>query len=201
MPSSNHASRLPPSHPGRPYGRAPRGDPLLPRAAVPHGHYKTTTVDRPLRRARGPVRGPVPHGPRAGRSAASAFVGLRHGSRCRLRFAPGDTEVPDNLAAHKVAGVRQAIEAARRTATLPSSLQPGLQSDRARLRHARSPVALGGSPHDAPGPQWTAITRSRRSNDRARAMAVRRVIRRPWNHAAAPARHHASRPSPTRQRL
>ncbi len=43
LPSSNDASRLPPSHPGRRYGRAPRGDPLLPGAAVAHGQYNATS--------------------------------------------------------------------------------------------------------------------------------------------------------------
>jgi len=88
----------------RRYGRAPRGERC--RIAVPHGHYKTTTVTAALR-ASGPFA-----------------VELMDGSTNDARFLsyvtdtlvpglkPGDTIVMDNLAAHKVAGVRKAIEAA-----------------------------------------------------------------------------------------
>ena len=87
----------------RRYGRAPRGDRC--RIAVPHGHYKTTTVTAALR-ASGPF-------------AIDLADGATNGVRFRTYVAdvlvpalqPGDTVVMDNLAAHKVAGVRQSIEA------------------------------------------------------------------------------------------
>ena len=88
----------------RRYGRAPRGERC--RLAVPHGHYKTTTVTAALR-ASGPF-------------AIDLADGATNGVRFRAYVAdvlvpalrPGDTVVMDNLAAHKVAGVRQSIEAA-----------------------------------------------------------------------------------------
>ncbi len=87
----------------RRYGRAPRGERC--RIAVPHGHYKTTTVTAALR-ASGPC-------------AVDLMDGATTGERFRAYLAdtlvptlkPGDTVVMDNLAAHKVAGVRDLIEA------------------------------------------------------------------------------------------
>ena len=88
----------------RRYGRAPRGQRC--RIAVPHGHYKSTTVTAALR-ASGPF-------------AIELMDGATNGTRFRTYVAdslvpaltPGDTVVMDNLAAHKVAGIRQLIEAA-----------------------------------------------------------------------------------------
>ena len=76
------------------------------RIAVPHGHYKTTTVTAALR-ASGPF-------------AVELMDGATNGVRFRAYVAdvlvpalkPGDTVVMDNLAAHKVVGVRQVIETA-----------------------------------------------------------------------------------------
>jgi transposase len=88
----------------RRYGRAPRGERC--HIAVPHGHYKTTTVTAALR-ASGPC-------------AIALMDGATTGDRFRAYVAdtlvptlkPGDVVVMDNLAAHKVAGIRGAIEAA-----------------------------------------------------------------------------------------
>lgn len=88
----------------RRYGRAPRGQRC--RIAVPHGHYKITTVTAALR-----TSGPF---------AIELMDGATNGTRFRAYVAdvlvpalkPDDTVVMDNLAAHKVAGVRQLIEAA-----------------------------------------------------------------------------------------
>lgn len=87
----------------RRYGRAPRGQRC--RMAVPHGHYATTTVTAALR-----TTGPT---------ALALFDGATNGERFRAyvrdtlapALRPGDTVVLDNLGAHKVAGVREAIEA------------------------------------------------------------------------------------------
>ena len=88
----------------RRYGRAPRGERC--RIAVPHGHYKTTTVTASLR-ASGPFAVQLMDGATNGQRFLSyvndTLVPALH---------PGDTVIMDNLAAHKVAGVRQAIEAA-----------------------------------------------------------------------------------------
>src|SRR4028118_1288292 len=57
----------------------------------------------------------------------------------------GDTVILDNLPAHKVAGVREVIEAA----ALSPALQSGLQPDRERLRQAQGTAAQGCRTHRA----------------------------------------------------
>jgi transposase len=88
----------------RRYGRARRGTRVV--AAVPHGHWKTTTFVAALRHD--------------GLSAPCVFDGAINGERFRAyveqALAPalraGDVVIMDNLRAHKVKGVREAIEAA-----------------------------------------------------------------------------------------
>jgi transposase len=88
----------------RRYGRARCGERC--RLLVPQGHYKTTTVTAALRST--------------GLCALSLVDGATNGARFRSYVAdrlvpvlrPGDTVILDNLQAHKVAGVREAIEAA-----------------------------------------------------------------------------------------
>jgi len=84
-------------------GRAPRGKRLI--EAVPHGHWQTTTVLMGLR-ADGPVAPLVVDGAING-AVFRAWVEqhLIHSLR------PGDIVILDNLSAHKVAGVQDAIEA------------------------------------------------------------------------------------------
>jgi transposase len=87
----------------RRYGRAPRGQRC--RMAVPHGHYKTTTVTAALRTS--------------GLTAMALFDGATNGERFRAYVTDtlvpvlkrGDTVILDNLPSHKVAGVREAIAA------------------------------------------------------------------------------------------
>jgi transposase len=87
----------------RHYGRAPCGRRC--RIAVPHGHSKTTTITAALRTT--------------GLIARSDFDGATNGRRLRASVTdtlapvlkPGDTVILDTLNAHKVAGVREAIEA------------------------------------------------------------------------------------------
>ena len=87
----------------RRYGWAPRGERC--RIAVPCGHYKTITVTAALRAT--------------GLAATALFDGATNGTRFRAyvrdTLVPvlkrGDTVILDNLGAHKVAGVREAIEA------------------------------------------------------------------------------------------
>jgi transposase len=88
----------------RRYGRARRGARVL--GAVPHGHWKTTTLVAALRTD--------------GLTAPCVFDGAINGVRFLAyveqalapTLRPGDIVVMDNLGAHKVRGVRQAIEAA-----------------------------------------------------------------------------------------
>lgn len=88
----------------RRYGRAPRGERC--RAPVPHGHWKTTTFAAGLRL--GGLTAPfVLDGPMTG-PAFLAYV-----ERVLApTLARGDIVIMDNLPAHKVMGVRAAIEAA-----------------------------------------------------------------------------------------
>lgn len=88
----------------RRYGRSPRGTRC--RAAIPHGHWKTTTLVAGLRLD--------------GVTAPMVIDGAMDGEMFRawteqmlaLTLRPGDVVIMDNLPAHKVAGVREAIEAA-----------------------------------------------------------------------------------------
>jgi transposase len=84
-------------------GRCRRGDRLV--AAVPHGHWKTSTFVAALRSN--------------GMTAPLVLDGAINGDAFRAyveqflapTLAPGDIVVMDNLGSHKVSGVRQAIEA------------------------------------------------------------------------------------------
>ena len=85
-------------------GRAPRGERC--RAAIPHGHWKTTTFTAGLRLA-GLTAPMVLDGPMDG-EAFLAYV-----EKVLVpALVPGDIVVMDNLPAHKVGGVKQAIDAA-----------------------------------------------------------------------------------------
>jgi transposase len=86
------------------YGRAPKGERCL--APVPHGHWKTTTFTAGLRIG-GLVAPFVLDGPMDG-DAFRAYVQ----QILAPELARGDVVVMDNLPAHKVHGVRQAIEEA-----------------------------------------------------------------------------------------
>ena len=84
-------------------GRAPQGQRC--RSSMPHGHWKTTTFTGALRLT-GMTAPMVLDGP-MNADAFRAYV--------RYVLAPtlraGDTVVMDNLPAHKVAGIRELIEA------------------------------------------------------------------------------------------
>ena len=84
-------------------GWAPKGERR--RAAIPHGHWKTVTFVGGLTLA-GFVAPMLLDGPMDG-ECFLAWVEQMLAPTLR----PGDIVVMDNLAAHKVAGVRQAIEA------------------------------------------------------------------------------------------
>jgi transposase len=87
----------------RRYGRSPRGQRLV--ASVPHGHWKTSTFLAALRHD--------------GLTAPCVIDGAINGATFRAyieqflapTLKPGDLVVLDNLSSHKVAGVREAIEA------------------------------------------------------------------------------------------
>ncbi len=85
-------------------GRAPKGERC--RASIPHGHWKTTTFTGALRLnvLAAPM---ILDGPMYG-AAFLAYVEQVLVPELKL----GDIVVMDNLPAHKVRGVREAIEAA-----------------------------------------------------------------------------------------
>ncbi len=87
----------------RRHGRAPRGQRL--RASVPHGHWKTTTFIGGLRLS-GMTAPMVLDGPMTG---AWFLAYVEQILVPTLR--PGDVVILDNLAAHKNAAARRAIEA------------------------------------------------------------------------------------------
>jgi transposase len=86
----------------RPRGRAPEGERLV--CHVPHGHWKTTTFLAALRVS--------------GLTAPLVVDGAINGELFKAwveqhlvpTLGHGDIVVMDNLASHKVAGIRQAIE-------------------------------------------------------------------------------------------
>jgi transposase len=88
----------------RRYGRCPAFERLV--AAVPQGHWQTTTVIAGLRQD-GIVAPLVLDGPMTG-PAFRAYVE----QFLAPALTPGDVVVLDNLPAHKVGGVRQALAAA-----------------------------------------------------------------------------------------
>lgn len=88
----------------RHYGRAFRGHRLV--SSVPHGHWKTTTFVAGLT-LDGFIAPLVVDGPMNG-DVFRAYAEQQLSSALR----PGDLVIMDNLAAHKVRGVREAIESA-----------------------------------------------------------------------------------------
>lgn len=86
------------------YGRAPRGERC--RAAIPHGHWLTTTFTAGLR-LDGLSAPMLLDGPMNGDAFLSYVEEVLVPD-----LSPGDLVVMDNLPAHKVHGVRSAIEGA-----------------------------------------------------------------------------------------
>jgi len=123
----------------RHYGRCASDQRLV--AAVPHGHWRTTTFVAGLRQ-RGIVAPLVLDGPMTG-TAFRAYVE----QFLAPALAPGDVVVLDNLAAHKVAGIRQTITAAGASVLYSATLQPRPEPDRAVVRQAQSALAQGRRPH------------------------------------------------------
>lgn len=85
-------------------GRAPRGNRCV--ASIPHGHWKTTTFTAGLR-----LGGMVAPMVLDGAMNGDAFIAYVE-QVLVPELTKGDVVVMDNLPAHKVTGVRKAIEAA-----------------------------------------------------------------------------------------
>jgi len=111
------------------HGRCQRGKRLV--AAVPHGHWRTSTFVAGLRTT--------------GLSAPLVLDGAMNGDAFRAyveqilapTLAPGDVVIMDNLSSHKVAGVREAIEARGASLIYLPPYSPDLNPDRAVLRQAQ----------------------------------------------------------------
>jgi hypothetical protein len=88
---------------GRLRGRCPRGERLI--GHLPYGHWKTTTFVAGLRN--GAITAPCVIDKPMNGEIFLAYV--EQGLAPTLKA--GDTVIMDNLPAHKVAGVREAIEA------------------------------------------------------------------------------------------
>ena len=100
------------------YGRAPRGQRLA--VPLPHGHWMTTTFVAALRHDE--ITAPcVFDGPMNG---ASFLTYVEHFLVPTLR--QGDVVVMDNLASHKVKGVKEAIERAGATLRYLPAYSPDL---------------------------------------------------------------------------
>jgi transposase len=87
----------------RRYGRAPRGQRL--RAAVPHGHWKTTTIVAGLRQDG--IVAPFVLDGAINRNAFETYVA----EVLLPELRPGDVVIMDNLSSHKGPRVRELIEA------------------------------------------------------------------------------------------
>ena len=123
----------------RRYGRSPRGQRLD--GPVPHGHWKSTTFVGGLT-TRGFIAPYVLDGAMNG-AVFKAWVEQMLAPELR----PGDIVVMDNLAAHKVDGIAQAITDRRCRAALPAALLARPQPDRASLRQAQGALAQGRRAH------------------------------------------------------
>jgi transposase len=99
-------------------GRCRRGERLIGR--VPHGHWKTTTFVAALRR--GALDAPfVVDRPMNG-TIFKAYVE----QVLAPTLKPGDIVIMDNLASHKVAGIREAVQAAGATLVYLPPYSPDL---------------------------------------------------------------------------
>src|SRR5579884_4317381 len=125
-------------------GRPPRGQRLI--ATVPHGHWMTTTFVAALRHDA--ITAPCVFN--AAMDGASFLTYVEHFLAPALR--QGDAVVMDNLASHKVAGVREAIERAGAAVRYLPACSPDLNPIEqvfaklkrlfARLPHAASTLSL-----------------------------------------------------------
>ncbi len=102
----------------RPYGWGPRGQRLI--DAVPHGHWTTTTFLAGLR-SDGVIAPLVLDGPVTG-EVFRAYIEQMLAPTLRR----GDVVVMDNVATHKVSGIREAITAAGASLLYLPSYSPDL---------------------------------------------------------------------------
>lgn len=128
----------------RRYGRAPRGERVI--GSVPHGHWMTSTFIAGLRHDGIIV-------PCLFNCAIDGELFLAHvEQQLAPALASDDIVIADNLGSHKVAGVRQAIEARGASLHFLPSYSPDLNPICQRAPNFGSPahVVLFGVVHRAP---------------------------------------------------
>lgn len=102
----------------RRYGRAPRGERVI--GSVPHGHWMTSTFIAGLRHDG--IVAPCLFNCAIDGELFLAYVE----QHLAPSLAPGDIVIADNLSSHKVAGVREAIEARGASLLFLPSYSPDL---------------------------------------------------------------------------
>jgi transposase len=132
----------------RRYGRCPSDQRLV--AAVPHGHWRTTTFVAGLKQS-GVVAPLLLDGPMTG-TAFCAYVQ----PFLAPALAPGDVVVLDNLAAHKVDGVRQAIAAVGASILYLPPYSPDLNPIEQLFAKLKALLRQAAHPRDA---LWSTIGR------------------------------------------
>ena len=143
-------------------GRSLKGERC--RAPVPHGHWKTITLVAGLR-----LNGVAAPALVDGAMDGETFLTWMRGMLVK-ELKPGDVVVMDNLPAHKVAGVREAVEAAgARVAYLPpyspdfNPIEKAFSKLKALLRKAAA--RTGPDLHNAVADALDAITPTECAND------------------------------------
>jgi len=123
-------------------GRSPRGARC--RAAVPHGHWKTTTLVAGLR-LDGLTAPMVMDGAMNGEAFAAYAEKFLAPS-----LSPGDVVVMDNLPAHKVAGARAAIARAGATVLFLPPYSPDFNPIEQAFAKIKAPAKGGGEDPRSP---------------------------------------------------
>jgi hypothetical protein len=123
----------------RRYGRAKRGRRLV--AAVPRGHWKTTTFV-------GALRCDGLTAPLAVDGAINGELFVAYIEQVLVpTLKPGDIVIMDNLRVNKAVGVRTAIEAAAATLLFLPAYSPRFKSDRTGILQAESSAEGQGNPN------------------------------------------------------
>ena len=132
----------------RRYGRARRGQRV--REGVPAGHWRTLSVVGAIRRSGWVAAMSI-------EAATDGAIFLAYLERVLgPQLQPGDVVVMDNLSAHKVCGVRQAIEARGAELLYLPPYSPDFKPHRTMLEPAQATLVRRQGPHP---PRAGAISR------------------------------------------
>jgi transposase len=145
-------------------GRAKRGERC--RASVPHGHWKTTTFTAGLR-LNGLAAPMLLDGPMNG----NAFLAYAE-QVLAPELRPGDIVVMDNLPAHRIGGVREAIEKAGARLLFLPPYSPDFNP----IEMAFSKLKAAAEKSRSPGHRRT-LVRHRRLSTRVQTRRVPKLLR------------------------